>query len=315
MIFRTFTIFLLLSISCPSYGLDIIFSSQADISGPTTTLGDIAVLSDDTELARALSSQIVGQSPRPGQLTSFDSRQVISSIIKDNGPLDSVFWKGASNVQVKRKAITITPGKILEIIADYIADNQARLPQSTINFKPESLPIPFPLPTGNLTWNVIPSNPGIIGSTRFTIIFEVDDRVRKNYSIRGHTEAIAPVVVAKRRLKYGDIITPDAVGLASRDISRINHYILDPDIVIGSSIKRALKSGAPVDGDSFEQPPVVRRGEFVKIIVNHSGLVLTATGIAKKNGKKNEIIRVKNTSSNKLIFCRVHAPGLVEVKI
>ncbi len=29
--------------------------------------------------------------------------------------------------------------------------------------------------------------------------------------------------------------------------------------------------------------------------------------------KKNQIIRVQNSSSNKLIYCRVAAPGLVEV--
>ena len=123
------------------------------------------------------------------------------------------------------------------------------------------------------------------------------------------------VVVTSRKLKYGQIVTGDSITLAPRDISHLENYVDDPALVVGSLVKRTLNEGTVVDFDAIEQPPVVQRGELVKIVISHNGLLLTANGIARSDGRKDEIIKVKNTSSNKLVYCRVHAPGIVEVKL
>lgn len=309
------TLVLLLLTAAPCLALEATIKSRAEVDQATVTLGDICDFSAETELTRALASQIVSPAPEPGQSSSLDARQIIARLAREHGPIEEVYWKGSAEVVVERSAQLITPQRIQEIIDEYLVSQRDRLPRAEIAFKPDSLPLPFALPTGELAWEVLPSSSGIIGSSRFSIIFTVDGRVRHNLSVRGRTEAIAPVVVARKRLRYGEIITPEMVDLAPRDLSEITNYLTDPEQAVGCVVKRALTSGAALDSDAVERPPVVHRGELVKIVISHHGLIVTATGIAKSNGRKDEIIRVQNTSSNKLIFCRVHAPGLVEVSI
>ena len=300
----------------PGLALDITFLQSSSVSNDTVLLSDITNTSEQTPLSRALGSQIVGASPEPGTLTVLDAREIILKIEKShNSRLKDVIWKGSPLITVTRKSVTITSEMIQEMIDDYIAENIKRLPDAEITFIPESLPLPFEIQTGPLSWDIIPSSPEIIGSSRFSVILKVDNKVRKNFSVRGQTKAITSVVTARSRLKYGDIITPEMVEIAERDISSVQSYSRSASEVIGSVVKRNIQEGSVIGPDLVELPPVIEKGELVRIVVNHGGLVLTATGIAKSDGHLDETIRVKNTDSNKLIYCRVQAPGLVEVRL
>ncbi len=309
-------VMLTLFCSVPCLALDVTFLQSSSVNKDSVLLSDITSVSDKTPLARALGSQIVGTAPDPGLASVLDAREIISKIEKShNSKLAGIIWKGSPLITVSRESMTITAKQILQIIDDFIAQNTHQLPDADISFIPESLPLPFEVPTGALSWDVVPSSPGVIGSSRFSIIFKVDDKVRKNFSVRGQTRAITPVVITTRRLKYGEIVTPEMLSVADRDISSVPSYARDISEVVGSVVKRNIIKGAVIGPEYVELPPVIRKGELVKIVVNQSGLVLTATGIARADGRKDEVIRVKNANSNKLIYCRVQAPGLVEVKI
>ena len=315
MLIRTLFILVLLW-STPCLALDITFIQSSSVSKDRVLLSDITNVSEQTPLSNALGSQIVGTSPDPGLVTVLDAREIINRIEKShNSKLKGVVWKGSPSISVTRESVTITSDKIQEIIDNYIAENIHRLPDAEISFIPDSLPLPFEIQTGSLSWDIIPSSPGVIGSSRFSIIFKVDNKVRANFSVKGHTKALASVVTATRRLRYGDIITPDMVTIRERDISTVPSYSRSTSEVIGSLVKRNIQEGSVIGPEQVKLPPVIEKGELVKIVVNHSGLVLTATGIAKSDGHIDEVIRVKNTDSNKLIYCRVQAPGLVEVRI
>jgi flagella basal body P-ring formation protein FlgA len=315
MLFRTLFILVLLW-STPCLALDITFIESSSVNKDTVLLSDVTNVSEETPLSKALQSQIVGTSPDPGLVSVLDAREIIKKIEKShNSKLSGVFWKGSPLISVTRESVTITSEKIQEIIDDYITENSHRLPDAEISFIPDSLPLPFEIQTGSLSWDIIPSSPGVISSSRFSIIFKVDNKVRKNFSVKGHTKAITSVVTATRRLRYGDIITAEMVTIGDRDISTLKSYSRSASEVIGSVVKRNIQEGSIIGPEHTELPPVIKKGELVRIVVNHSGLVLTATGIAKSDGHIDEVIRVKNTDSNKLIYCRVQAPGLVEVRL
>ncbi len=300
----------------PCFGLDVTFKQSSLVKNDTVLLADIASMSEVSPLAKALGSQIVGSAPDAGSAAVLDAREIIHKIEKtQNSSLKSVIWKGAPLVTLTRESVIITSEKIRQIIDDYLKKNRHRLPDAQISFTPDMLPLPFELETGSHSWDVIPSSPNIIGSSRFSIIFKVNGKVRKNFSVTGQTKAITSVVVTTRRLKYGEILTSEMVTVADRDISSLPGYSRAVTEVIGSVLKRNLSEGAPLDPESVELPPVINRGELVKIVVSTGGLQVTATGIARSNGRQDEMIRVQNTNSNKLIYCRVEAPGLVEVQL
>jgi flagella basal body P-ring formation protein FlgA len=60
-------------------------------------------------------------------------------------------------------------------------------------------------------------------------------------------------------------------------------------------------------------PPLVKRGDIVKIVANTGIMTITATGMVKQKGRKGEMVRVMNTDSNRIVTARVTGPGAVEV--
>ncbi len=276
-------------------------------------LGDIAGFDEETEMTRALATLTVGQAPAPGEKSSLHSLSIKEYLVSSQSLSRDIHWQGSPTVTVFRRGIDIGPERILAIIADYIKKNQNNLPEAEIRFIPDSLPLPFTVPTGDLTYEVIPSNPEILGSSRFSIIFRVDDKVVKNMSVRGEIEALAQVIVSAGSLQRGTILRPEQLTTTIMDISSIDNPGFNPEDFVGKKLTRSLRAGSPVSLSMVEALPIVQRGEKVKIFINSGPMHLTATGLAYSNGVKGQMIRVQNINSNKMIYCRVAAPGLVEV--
>jgi flagella basal body P-ring formation protein FlgA len=294
---------------------EIIFRQTAEVSGPDIRLGDVADFDEESDLTAALASQTVGPAPPPGESVVLHSQTVKHSLVSTKSVPEDIAWSGSPAIMVNRQGITVGPDKILTIIAEYIDEQKKNLPEAEIQFIPASLPLPFILPTGELTSEVIPSNPGILGSSRFSLILRVDNQVAKNMSIRGRIEANANIVVTARAVKKDSILSPQLLTMAVTDISEMAGPQFEASDLTGKKLTRSLKAGSPVLANMVESLPVVRRGEKVKIVINSGQLHVSATGFAFTDGKLDETIRVQNLSSNKLIYGRVAAPGLVEVML
>jgi flagella basal body P-ring formation protein FlgA len=315
-VFKVILLIILFSgTASPCHAFDVTFRTTATIPGASITLGEIADINSNSELANALAGQTVASSPAAGQKIDLDTTSIIQKLSRAVTTPTDIKWRGARTVTVQRQGITISPQVVQEIINSYLAEKTRELPDASYTFTPKDPPLPFMVPGGDLKWEVTPSNPGIIGSSRFSLIGRINNQVVKNFSVRGTLEALAPVAVAVSSLRRDDIITEAQIQMEPRDLSTLRAPCLQLNQVIGKKVLRSIQAGSVIDLASIEFPPMVKKGELVKIIGQKNGLELTATGIARTDGKEGEIIKVKNTSSDKDIFGRVTAPGLVEVQI
>jgi flagella basal body P-ring formation protein FlgA len=148
-----------------------------------------------------------------------------------------------------------------------------------------------------------------------SLVYKVDDTIVKNISVRGKLKAMTPVAILTQNVKRGSILHPDMVQLQSKDLGKLRTPCTDLREVLGRRLTRSLRTGSVLDMSSIEIPPLIRKGQLVKILLNHNGMHLSATGISSMNGKQDQIIRVVNTVSKKMIYCKVSAPGIVEVQI
>lgn len=305
----------LLFCAAPALALEVTFRPDAEIEAVAVTLADIADFSEKSQLADALASKPVGQSGQPGQDVTLDSAAIIRQLTSDRDLPGDILWSGAASVKVHRRGITVGPEKLQEIIDGYLADHRDDLPSADIRFIADASPTPFVLPTGDLKWEVIPSDPGIIGSSRFSIIFTVDGRVRRNMSLTGRFEALAPVAVASVDLAKGSLLSLASIVMETRDITRFRKPFLDPAQLEGRMALRTIKAGSVVELSNVQMPPLIKKGEVVKIILNQPGISLSTLGVARNDGGKDELIKVENISSSKILQCRVAAAGLVEVAL
>ncbi|WP_291316433.1 flagellar basal body P-ring formation chaperone FlgA [Desulfuromonas sp.] len=208
----------------------------------------------------------------------------------------------------------IGPDRIEQILQAYLEEHREELPPASVRFRSLTLPDPFTLPAGRLSTQVIPSDPAILGSRRFTLIFRVDGRVVKNLSLRAELEALAPVVVAASDLRRGAELSRDDIVLSERNLVDLREPCFDPEELLGKRLRRSVRAGVPVSRGTVEFPPMVRRGETITISAARGALRLTALGEARQDGREGEFVRVRNNSSRKEIQCRVVAPGLAEVE-
>lgn len=295
--------------------LEITFSPVAEVTASFISLGDVAKFNEESPLAIALGSKQIALAPQAGQSVTLDTEQVKATLL-NNFPIDAFLtWNGAKNTVVERKGTPVGPEQIEQTIKNFLEEKRDDLPVADYSFVTRELPLPFVIPFGELQIDVIPADPNIIGSRRFSLVYKVDGKTEKNISIRGKLQALASVAVLTQNVKRESILRPDMVELQIKDLSDLRAPCTDLREVLGKKLTRSLRSGSVLDISSIEFPPVVHKGQLVKILINQNGMHLTATGISSMNGKQDQIIRVMNSGSHKMIFCKVTAPGLVEVQI
>ncbi len=302
-----------LFIASPALSLDIQLKNQALVTENFVRLGDIAAITPDGIEAEQWADRQVTHSPAPGQSKVIQTASLIASLrhLKGSGKIK---WSGAENITVRRQGIEISREGIKQIIAEFLQQNLGNIPEVELRFTSMRAPEKIILPTGDLKYTVTPSKPGIIGSSSFSIVFQVNGKTVKNCTVRGKLEALAEVVTARVNMRKGCIITADQLNITRMDIGRMNKPYLAIDQVVGMQAKRTIRAGKPIDSHNVELRPVIKKGEPVKIIASKGSLQISTKGIAIMDGRPGDFIRVKNLNSSKLIYCKVDSPGIVSVE-
>ncbi len=297
------------------HGLQLTSLPTVEVSNRFVLLSDIVLFSEVSPLSTALGSRRITSAPPVGKSLTIQTVDVQKKLSRELKLEDNLLWNGSVSTVVSRKGVRITATDIAASIDNFLLEMQDSLPEAEYSFVPRQLPLPFDIPTGNLELRVIPSDPDIVGSKRFSLIYLVNNKTVKNISVRGKLKVMAEVAVLTRSVKRGSILHPNMVEMELRDLSTLRDPCTDLRMVLGKRISKRLRSGSVLDISFIDFPPVIRKGQLVKMVVNHNGLQLTATGISYMNGKQDQIIRVKNIRSNKSVFCKVSSPGIVEVQI
>jgi flagellar basal body P-ring formation protein FlgA len=125
-----------------------------------------------------------------------------------------------------------------------------------------------------------------------------------------------PIVVARRALPRGHVLSADDLVLEERDVARINGgFIASRDDVVGHRLKRQLVSGSVLAPSALETQVVVKRGQSVTLVVASDSLSIRMAGKALMDGAVDQRIRVENTVSHRIVEGVVRSPEYVEVLV
>lgn len=208
----------------------------------------------------------------------------------------------------------VHPDQLRRFLEEYLEQHKHQLPDAEIRFKELRLPDPFSVPAGKLTCEINPSDPRILPSRRFNLILRVNGEVVENLAVSGTLEAMAEVAIAAGDLRRGALIEAGDIEMAERDLNQLRSPCFDAAELVGKRLKRSLRPGDAFERASIEFPPLVKRGEMVTMTARRGALVVTTRGLAQQNGLEGDMIRVRNTTSNKDILCRVTGPEAVSVE-
>lgn len=131
-----------------------------------------------------------------------------------------------------------------------------------------------------------------------------------------HITIEKPVVTLRNNLIKGAVIKAEDLQLSPMDISQLKQgYFSDPAQVIGQVTKQNLNQGSTLLPGSLQNDVLIHKGQQVSIEAINDNFKVSMTGIALSNGTINDLVKVKNLSSNKVIEAQVISRSEVKVAL
>ncbi|MBV8866428.1 MAG: flagellar basal body P-ring formation protein FlgA [Acidobacteriaceae bacterium] len=121
-------------------------------------------------------------------------------------------------------------------------------------------------------------------------------------------------VVAAADLRPGDSLRTEQLRLENyRGPVRRERYLIDPAQAAGMRLRCPLKAGAALTEDMLEAPQDINRGDLVNAIVQTGGARIEVQGVAESDGRKGQVISVRNPRSGRSFHARIEEKGTVVV--
>lgn len=123
-----------------------------------------------------------------------------------------------------------------------------------------------------------------------------------------------PVVVSSRALRANEIINEQDLKVLEVDISNLRYnYIQDPGKLIGQRLKYPVAMGAALTAQSVRPQKMVKRGQLITLVAETRGMQVKMSGTALSDGILGQRVRVKNSSSKRVVEGVVDSQGIVKV--
>lgn len=168
----------------------------------------------------------------------------------------------------------------------------------------------------NTTLRVEPvGNPDFIGDMVFLVKTFKGGSLLKTQSVRTRIEVLRDVVVAARALPSGTTLTNSDVKTIRKWVRRIHPQSLSS--IQSASGKRLILQVAPgteILATMLKETPLVRKGKIVRMVFNNGLMHIVTVGLSEEDGVAGNIVRVKNITSNKVIYAKVLSDSLVGIE-
>ncbi len=122
------------------------------------------------------------------------------------------------------------------------------------------------------------------------------------------------VVVSTKMILKGESLSKENVTIKAKSLSSYHrqHFSNEKDVV-GKLAKHTIRPNSAIRPNQLETDFWVRRKQEVIIMAKNKSFQVQMKGVALKNGSVNEQIKVRNSSSNKIVEAIVVKRGVVRV--
>ncbi|QGU88523.1 flagellar basal body P-ring formation chaperone FlgA [Erwinia sorbitola] len=125
-----------------------------------------------------------------------------------------------------------------------------------------------------------------------------------------------PILVARSTLARGKLLAASDVTIKKKNITGLRDgIIVNPDDAIGLTVKKRIRDMQPISPSMLDQPLMVERGQQVVMLAMQDGVQARMIGVAMKKGRKGDIIKVKNLTSERTVSAVVEGQGLVHMQL
>ena len=126
----------------------------------------------------------------------------------------------------------------------------------------------------------------------------------------------ADVIVTTEAISRGDFLKASQLKLERRSLNFLhNGYLKSMKKAVGQQLKTTLAKGLVVSPRQLKRPYAIKKGQNVKILAKSDLISVSIKGKALSNARIGDRIRVKNSSTNKIVEGTVSYNGFIEIKL
>lgn len=283
--------------------------SLARTPGARIRLIDVLDPDDAGRVEPSLLQTDLGRSPSPGFGRRLDRRAIEAAI-----PEGVLQLTGPKEVLVQTDVVRIDPH-------DVVADAERLLRESLyLPFDAEvevaRAPYEKQVPRGRLGVELSPrlrGTPVPRGNVTVDVEIQVDGRPAGNLPVTFLIRTYEQLPVLAKAVQRGATLRAADLDHRRVETTRLATLPLaDASSLIGMLARRQLQVGSFLASKDFEFPVLVKRNQPVTITFKSGALRVETFGIARGEGSIDDIIRVENLKTRKIVYGRVVGLGVVE---
>jgi flagella basal body P-ring formation protein FlgA len=276
----------------------------------------VHIYGDDSRLNQRIGRIEMGKVLPLGQSRVIDQKDIRLSIKRAGIKSEKIEITLSQPISVTRAAMTVSPELIKTGVHKFIISH---LPfkKATVTVKEIRWSGPVNLPKGKLTYQIESKyHSDLIGKISLTFFLNVNGQLEKRLLVFARVEVVEKVVLAHNLISRGQLIQRSDLELRALELSKIKGQPLtDINALLGKRASHHIYPKQVILENEVEIPPVLKRGDTVKIVVNFSNLTAIARGVVKENGRIGDKIKVVNIDSNKSLYATVINHNTVRIDL
>ena len=312
----TITLLLTIMMSClvTSFG-----NSQSKKNGILLHLKpakEISIESDKIWLSdlfysdREFKDKIVGDAPELGKKLKL-FRKDLHRIVKAS-PLN---WSGSlrKSVVVSRSAKQVPMNIIRNTVEKALEQNHVN-DEIEVEFNDRNLKILVPK-NAEEAIRVLQSQLDQ-RTGRFEVVVNINSTANEDQNIilKGKAFAIIPMPVPNKHIGAGQLINKKDITWRKVRIKQQSFGVVGSmEQLLDHVAKRPLTAGRLIRMSDIRPQQLIKKGEFVTLHFKNKTMSLSTRGVSVEPGSRNQVIRVKNPRSKRIIEARVLGPNTAVV--
>jgi flagellar basal body P-ring formation protein FlgA len=302
-----------LQVAAENAGASITVLSEARVAGERILLGQLVEISGVTrELRGKMGAVDLGAAPRPGKERRVPGR-LVASTLSSCGFLPAGSHTTIPDwIIVKRACQTLSEASLGGVFKAYL-DRRAGGDETAVSrLKVRGLK---PLPLGDIALTPLGHGGDYIkGNITLRLAVTVAGEDQGQVSISGWVDRYVQAVCSTRSFQRGTVLTAGDLCLKRINVSKApDRIVFDLNQVMGKQLRSRVRAGECLKEQMVTEPPLILKGDRVKIMARADRLSVSTMGIAKADGARGDQIRVENPVSEKTVVGRVMDRGVVEV--
>ena len=309
---------LVVAIALPTLAQEnsIIIPSQVEVRSLDVQLSEIAKIKGNPQFINQVETITLGQTPYPGYQRVIYRDDVIYALQQKNINISELKLRIPYQFTVKANYNQLAVEKLVNYGKSYIIE-QLTYQRDKLQIKVLNPPEQLLVPAGKIDFEIeANASRRLLGVNMLPIKVLVDGESYRKFYVKFKTGVWQETLIAKERLARNQSLSEDLFAKQKKLITNgRSKYVSSPAELKNKILKRPVAANEPLTYDLLETPALVKRWQEVELIAKIGGITVATTGKALETGREGDIIKVKNTNSNKKIEAKVVAPNQVEAVI